>query len=103
MISERQIEEISFRGSLVRTRPAPAAFSPRARRILPRSLSSKRLAKTAQLLKEQADRLNSAVKIRDVEFFVGSVQIVVRKAKAHHDRGNLQHVLKIGDNRYRAT
>ena len=50
-----------------------------------------------QLFEEQADGLDAAIKIWDVKFLVGCVQIVVGKAEAHHHRRDLQHVLKIGD------
>src|ERR1051326_2053025 len=50
----------------------------------------------AQFLEEQADGLDPAVEVRNVELLVGSVQVVIRQAEAHHHRWNLQHVLKIG-------
>src|SRR3954468_18452547 len=56
-----------------------------------------------QLLKKSADRLNAAMKVRDVELLVGSMQIVVRQSEAHHHAGDLQHVLKVGDDRNRAA
>ena len=42
------------------------------------------------------------MKVRDVELLVGSMQIVVRQSEAHHHAGNLQHILKISDDRNRA-
>src|ERR1700704_2665727 len=57
----------------------------------------------SQLLKEQTDCFNPAMEIRNVELLVRSMQVVVRKPKAHHDRGNLQHVLKIGHDRNRTA
>src|SRR5258708_31538367 len=54
-----------------------------------------------QLLKEQTDRFNPAMEIRNVELLVRSMQIIVRKPEAHHYRWNLQHVLKIGHDRNR--
>ena len=53
----------------------------------------------AQPLKEQANRLNPPIEIRDVKLLVRRVQVVVGKAKSHHHRGNFQHVLKIGHDR----
>src|ERR1700692_2126028 len=50
----------------------------------------------SQLLKEQTNRFNPAMEIRNVKLLVWSMQIVVGKPKAHHDRWNLQHVLEIG-------
>ena len=52
-----------------------------------------------QLLKEQADRFNPVVEVRNMELLVRGVEVVVRKAEAHHHRRNLQHVLEIGDDR----
>ena len=54
-------------------------------------------------LKEPDDRLNPAIKVGDVKFFVGSMQVVVRQAEAHHYAGQLQYVLKFGHNRNRAA
>src|SRR5271170_5883176 len=51
-----------------------------------------------QLLKEQANRLNPAMKIRDMKLLVRSMQIVIRKPKTQHHRRNLQHILEIGHN-----
>src|ERR1700682_2528344 len=53
----------------------------------------------SQLLKEQTNRFNPAMKIRNVKLLVRSVQVIVRKPKAHHHRWNLQHVLEIGHDR----
>src|SRR6266849_3625568 len=50
----------------------------------------------SQLLEEQTDRLNPAMEVRDVKLLVRGVQIIVRQAEAHHDAGNLQHVLEVG-------
>ena len=38
-----------------------------------------------------------------MELFVGSVQVVVGQAEAHHHAGNFQHVLEIGDDGNRAA
>src|SRR5258705_3132 len=57
----------------------------------------------SQLFKKQANRLNPAVKVRDVKLLVGGVQVVVGETEAHHDAGNLQHILKIGDDRNRSA
>src|SRR6202140_5937209 len=54
-----------------------------------------------QLLKEQTNRLNPAMEIWNVKLLVRSMQVVVGKPKAHHDRWNLQHVLEIGHDRNR--
>src|SRR5947199_6939468 len=50
-----------------------------------------------QLLKEADDALNSRIEIRDVEFFVGRVQVVVGQAEAHHDAGDLERLFEVGD------
>ena len=57
----------------------------------------------SQLLKEPDDALNPAIEVRDVKLLVGSVQVVVGQAKAHHHAGNFEHVLKIGDDRNRSA
>src|SRR5271165_908261 len=57
----------------------------------------------AQLLKEQTDRLDPAMEVRDVELLVGCVQVVVRQAEAHHHAGNLQLILEVSDDRDRAA
>ena len=51
----------------------------------------------AELLEEAADRFDPAVEVRNMELLVGRVQVVVGQAEAHHDAGNLQHVLEVGD------
>src|SRR5882672_4335905 len=51
----------------------------------------------SQLLEEQTDSLNPVVKIRNVEFLVRSVQVVVGQSKAHHYAGNLQGLVEIVD------
>src|SRR5579859_1174392 len=51
----------------------------------------------SELFKEADDRFNPAVEVRDVELLVGGVEVVVGQAEAHHDAGNFEHVLKIGD------
>ena len=57
----------------------------------------------AQLFKEQTDGFDSAVKVRDVELFVGGVEVVVGQAEAHHDAGNFQHILEVGDDGNRSA
>src|SRR5436853_7826630 len=59
--------------------------------------------RSAHLFEEQTDGLDAAVEIGDVELLVGSVQIVIWQAEAHHHAGNLQHVLKVGYDGNRAT
>src|SRR5437667_2474972 len=59
--------------------------------------------RSAHLFEEQTDGLDAAVEIWDVELLVGSVQIVIWQAEAHHHAGNLQHVLKVGYDGNRAT
>src|SRR5580658_9808908 len=39
------------------------------------------------------------MKVGDVEFFVGSVEVIVGQAEAHHYAGNFQDVLEVSDNR----
>src|SRR5260370_17868238 len=39
------------------------------------------------------------MEVGDVELLVGSVQVVVRQAESHHHAGNLEHVLKVSDDR----
>jgi hypothetical protein len=60
----------------------------RSRRAPPSPHSSCRLL-LAQLLEEQADRFDSTIEIRNMEFFVRGVQIVVGQSEAHHHRRNL--------------
>src|SRR5260370_39611508 len=57
----------------------------------------------SELLEEANDRLNPAIEIWDVEFFVGSVEVVVGKAEAHHHAGQLEDVLEVGDDRDRSS
>ncbi len=56
-----------------------------------------------QLLKEQTNRLNPTMKIRNMKLLIRSMQIIVRQPKPHHHRRNLQHILKIRHNRNRST
>ncbi len=65
-----------------------------ARRLVHRSFASLRMTTLvlplrAQLLKEQANRLDPAIKVWDVEFLIGSVQVVVGQTEAHHHAGDL--------------
>src|SRR6202795_3030774 len=88
--STRKTSGISRRDAACRVfRAVASGFGDRASPSLP------------QLLKEQTNRFNPAMKIRNVELLVRSMQVVVGKPKAHHDRWNLQHVLKIGHDRNR--
>src|SRR5439155_24189879 len=59
--------------------------------------------RSAHLFEEQTDGLDAAVEIWDVELLVGSVQIVIWQAEAHHHAGHLQHVLKVGADGNRAA
>src|SRR5271157_142117 len=56
-----------------------------------------RLLPVPQYLEEPDDRLNPAIKVRDVELLVRRVQVVVGQAHAHHDAGNLQVLVELGD------
>src|SRR5271157_802394 len=56
-----------------------------------------RLLPVPQYLEEPDDRLNPTIEVRDVELFVGSVQVVVGQAHAHHDAGNLQVFVELSD------
>src|SRR6266849_2809304 len=38
-------------------------------------------------LKQPHNRLNSSIKVRNVELFVGGVEVVVGEAEAHHEGG----------------
>jgi hypothetical protein len=49
----------------------------------------------AQLLKKQADRLNSPIEVRDMKLLIGRVKVIVRQAEAHHHAGNFENVLEI--------
>src|SRR5207245_6876848 len=88
------IAPLSRRDAACRVFRAPASARPSETKQAP-SLS--------QLLEEQTNRFNPAMKIRNVKFLVRSMQVVVGKPKAHHDRWNLQHVLEIGDDRNRPS
>src|SRR2546425_1872964 len=59
--------------------------------------------RSTHLFEEQTDGLDAAVEIWDVELLVGSVQIVIWQAEAHHHAGDLQHVLEIGYDGNRAA
>src|SRR5439155_18191912 len=48
----------------------------------------------AQQLEIPPHGLDAAVEIRQVELLVGSVEVVVRQAKAHHDYGNVQVIVE---------
>src|SRR5579863_1888212 len=61
------------------------------------NFSHKRFFSSAQLFEEATDGFDPAVEVRDVKLLVGSVKIVVGEAEAHHDTGNLQHVLEVSD------
>src|SRR5689334_19930918 len=50
----------------------------------------------SQLLKEPDNALNPTIEVRDMELFVGSVQVVIGQAEAHHHAGDFEHVLEIG-------
>src|SRR5438105_13129241 len=56
-----------------------------------------------QLLKKQTDRFNSPIEVRYMKLLIWRVQIVIGQTKAHHHAGNLQHILKIRNDRNRAT
>src|SRR5271165_1150619 len=56
-----------------------------------------------QLFKEENEGLDAAIEVGEVELFVGSVEVVVRKAKAHHDGRNLQVPLEVTNNGDRST
>src|SRR5258708_16879536 len=49
-----------------------------------------------QLLEEPDDRLDPTIKIWYMELLVGSVQVVIGQAEAHHHARELEHVLEIG-------
>src|ERR1700735_1745603 len=53
---------------------------------------------SSQLLEESADGVDAAMEVGNVEFFVGSVEVIVGQAEAHHYAGNFQDVLEVGDN-----
>ena len=57
------------------------------------------LAIAAQLLKKQANGFNPPVEIGNMKLLIGRVQIVIRQTEAHHHAGNLQHILKIRNDR----
>src|SRR5437660_12861953 len=56
-----------------------------------------------QLLKKQTDRFNSPIEVRYMKLLIWRVQIVIGQTKAHHHAGNLKHILKIRNDRNRAT
>jgi hypothetical protein len=43
------------------------------------------------------------MEVWDMELLVGGVQVVVGQAEAHHDAGNLEDVLEVGDDRNRSA
>jgi len=47
-----------------------------------------------QQLQIPSHRLDAAIKIGNVEFLVGSVQVIVWEAEAHHDAGYFQKALE---------
>src|SRR5947209_2183442 len=57
----------------------------------------------SQLLKKPNNRFNPAIKIRNMEFLVRRVQIVVGQSEAHHHAGNMQVLLDVGDNGNRSA
>src|SRR5277367_1332682 len=57
----------------------------------------------SQLFEEQTDSLNPMMEVRNVKLLVGSVQVVIRQAKAHHHAGNFQALIEIVDDRDRAA
>src|SRR5499427_7517655 len=69
----------------------------------PPSAAPRFLASLPQLLEESADSFDPTVEIRNVELLVGSVQIVVWEAEAHHDRWNFEDILEVGDDWNRAA
>ena len=46
-----------------------------------------------QLLEEQADGLNPAIEVRNMELLIRRVQVAVGQAEAHHHAGDLQPIL----------
>ena len=57
----------------------------------------------SHFLKEPANGFNPVMEVWNVKLFVGSVQIVIGQAEAHHDAGDLQTILKVSDNGNRTT
>src|SRR3974390_732581 len=57
----------------------------------------------AEDLQKANHRLDAAIEVRDVELLVRGVQVVVGQAHAHHDAGNLQILLELGDDGNRAA
>src|SRR5215471_880465 len=50
-----------------------------------------------KLLEVPDNALDPAIEVRDVELLVGGVEVVVGQSETHHDAGNLEHVLEVGD------
>src|SRR5437660_937799 len=48
----------------------------------------------SKLFKESDNRLYPAIKVRNVEFLVGRMQVVVGQPEAHHHAGDFQHVME---------
>src|SRR5438034_4084854 len=61
------------------------------------------LVLATQLLKKQTDRFNPPIEIGNMKLLIRRVQIVIWQAEAHHHARNLQHILKIRNDRNRAT
>ena len=57
----------------------------------------------SELFEEPDNAFNPAIKIGDVELFVGGVKVVVGKAKAHHHAGDFEHALEVGDHGNRSS
>src|ERR1039458_3609879 len=58
---------------------------------------SGQLLTLSQNLEKANDGLDAAIEIGDMEFLIRGVQIVVRKAHSHHDAGDFQVFLELGD------
>src|ERR1039457_4173615 len=95
---DRELALGSHRKILARRKPRPANVRLHANtgRIQCPQNRSDAGHLSPQLFKEQADRLDPAVKIWDVKLLVWRVQVVVGKPEAHHHRWNLEHVLEVG-------
>src|SRR3974390_1632163 len=83
----------------------PAPCKPRERKSAIRFSSSttririnSQLSAGERLLPQQLQvarhGLDPAEEIRQVEFFVGGMQVVVRQAESHHDAGNAQALIE---------
>src|ERR1700734_1131215 len=57
----------------------------------------------SQLLEKQADRLDPMREVRDMNLPVGSVQVVIGEAEAHHYARNFQSLVKVVDDRNRSA